>query len=86
MSDDTEAEILYVAGRQNGGGGSRKAHTTDQCPMLKQANTVLERPRDTFASEPGWCKVCTEGIDRPDSQDVSHYNALVAAASEADQS
>lgn len=76
----TERETIFVSGKRNGGGPKRKLHTERDCPALKEARTVLERPRDVYPDDTDFCQWCTGDVERPETQDRSHYNALVAAA------
>lgn len=80
MTDAPDVETIFVAGRSDGGGGSRKAHTDRDCPALKEARAPLERQRDTIPGDIDICQWCTGDVERPETQDRSHYNALVAAA------
>jgi hypothetical protein len=75
-----DRETVFVAGRQNGGGGTRKKHTAEDCPALEKAQTVIQRPRDVYPDDIEWCRYCTDDIERSGPQDHSHYNALAAAA------
>jgi hypothetical protein len=77
---DIDRDVVYVAGRQNGGGNQRRAHVDRQCPALQRANAVFERSLDVYPDSPDWCEACTGEIDRSGPQDHSHYNALKAEA------
>jgi len=79
-SDGTEHETVFVVGRSDGGGGARKAHTDPECHALKQARSVFERRQDVYANDLDYCQWCSGDVEQPETQDVSHYNALVAAA------
>jgi hypothetical protein len=87
MSDESgtsrsgaEHETVYVVGRSDGGGGARKAHTDSECPALKQARSVFERWHDVYTNDLDYCQWCSGDVEQPETQDVSHYNALVTAA------
>lgn len=82
-SQTIERETVFVAGRSGGGDAAPQTkHLTRECPALKKARTVLERPRDVYPGDIELCKWCTGDVNRPETQDVSHYNALKAAAAE----
>ena len=76
----TDGGVIYVAGRSDGGGGGRKAHTDPDCPALSKARTIIERDRDAYPDELDVCQWCTGQVAQPDTQDTSHYLALKRAA------
>lgn len=76
----TDHSTVYVIGRQSGGGPERAIHTERDCPILQAANTVFEKDRSVFPDNKPVCNSCTGEIERPETQDHSHHNALKAAA------
>ena len=81
MSEDyIDQEVVYVAGRQNGGGSHRKVHTGTDCIGLRGANKILEKPLDSYPGEVDWCQACTGEMERSETQDLSHLKSLKAAA------
>jgi len=83
-SDGTERSTVYVIGRQSRGGAERAIHTDRDCHILQTADRVFEKDVSMFPDDKPVCNVCAGGVEGRDTQDHSHYNALVAAAEEAD--
>lgn len=83
-TDGTERSTVFVTGRQANGGPERAIHTERDCPILDAAPSVFAKDRSVLPDDRPVCKTCSGEIERPETHDTSHYNALKAAA-EADR-
>lgn len=77
---DLVQSTVFVAGRETSGGRERAIHTRPDCPILATASSVFKKDVSMYPDDKPVCKSCTGNIDRPETHDRSHHNALKAAA------